>query len=293
MRTKSVVLFLIVVAITQTLLITNCLSKEKPVIHFGIGLRYHPIVVYERFQPMMDYLTQNTPYKFELKISRDYKEALKFLAEGITDVSAIGDGGLIKAMLLYGAVPIVKPLNDEGRPFYRCYFIVPVNSPLHSLKDLKGKKVAFGSHHSTSGNLIPRSMLLKSGIRIEDLGSLKNLRNHSTVTTAVLKGEFDAGAVRDTVAKRYDNHGLRVLAYSDEIPSIPLVARKDAPKELIKAITDALVKLDPRNSAHQKIMENWDTEYKYGFVPATAADYRELIRRFKATPNGCSTGCHR
>lgn len=271
----------------------SCLAAGKPVVHFGIGMRYHPIIMYERFQPMMDYLTQHTPYKFELKISRDYAEGIRFLVEGTTGVSAMGDGGLIEAMLLHGAVPILKPLNEEGKPLYRCYFIVPANSPIRSLRDLKGKKVAFGSNHSTTGNLIPRYMLEKNGIKIEELGSLTNLRNHSTVVKAVLKGEYDAGAIKDVVAEPYLNHGLRILASSAALPSIPLVVRKDAPTELVKAVVDALTRLDRKNPEHRKIMDNWGLEFKNGFVPAKAADYRDLTRMFKAIPYGCGTGCHR
>ena len=175
-------------------------SAEKPVVYFGVGMRYRPSVVYERFQPMMDYLTQNTPYKFELKISRDHEETIRFLEEGKTQVSSLEDGGLMKAMLRYGAVPLVKPLNEVGRPFYHCYFIVPATSPLHSLSDLKGKKVAFGSRHSITGNLIPRKMLWKSGIKVKELGSYANLDNQDAVLRGVLKGEYDAGAIKSTVA---------------------------------------------------------------------------------------------
>lgn len=271
----------------------TCFSAGKPVVHFGIGMRYHPIIMYERFQPLMDYLTQHTPYRFELKISRDYEEAIRFLVEGKTNVSAIGDGGLLEAMLLHGAVPILKPLNEEGKPLYRCLFIVPANSPLRSLDDLKGKNIAFGSNHSTTGNLIPRYMLSKSRIRIEELGSLTNLGNHSAVTRAVLKGEFDAGAVKDVVAQNYMHHGLRVLASSAALPSIPLVVGKDAPREFTRAVVNALVRLDRRNPEHRRIMDNWGLEFKNGFVPATPADYRDLVRMFKAIPNGCGTSCHR
>ncbi|MCM2357215.1 MAG: phosphate/phosphite/phosphonate ABC transporter substrate-binding protein [Geobacteraceae bacterium] len=270
----------------------TCFSAEKPVVHFGIGLRYHPMIMYERFQPIMDYLTQHTPYKFELKISRDYEEAVKFLVEGTTDVSAIGDGGLMEAMLMHGAVPILKPLNEGGLPLYRCYIIVPANSPIRTLRDLKGKKVAFGNKHSTTGNLIPRYMLDKNGIRIAELGSLTNLGNHSAVAMAVLKGEYDAGAIKDVVTEPYLNHGLRILASSAALPSVPLIVRKGAPPEMIKAITNALTRLDRKNPEHRKIMDSWGLEFKNGFVPAKAADYRELARMFKAIPYGCGTGCH-
>lgn len=293
MRIKILLLLAVLLLPTIFLPYESCFSAEKPVVYFGIGLRYHPIVMYERFQPMMDYLTRNTPYRFELKISRDYMETINFLEEGKTQVSSIGDGGLMKAMLLHGAVPIVKPLNADGKPYYRCYFVVPAGSPLRSLQDLKGKKVAFGSRHSTTGNLIPRDMLRKSGVKLDELGSLTNLRNHSTVVRSVLKGEYDAGAVKSTVADRYKNHGLRVLASSGEIQSIPLVVGKDAPRELVQAITAALTKLNPNNPAHRKIMANWDLEYKYGFVPAKAADYRDVVRMFKSIPLGCGNGCHK
>ena len=268
-------------------------SAEKPVVYFGVGMRYRPSVVYERFQPMMDYLTQNTPYRFELKISRDHAETIRFLKEGKTQVSAIEDGGLMEAMLKYGAVPILKPLNAEGRPSYRCYFIVPAASPLHSLSELKGKKVAFGSRHSTTGNLIPRKMLWNSGIKVGTLGSYANLDNQDAVMRGVLKGEYDAGAIKSTVAWPYKEHGVRVLATSEDLPSVPLIVGKDAPKELVRAITGALVKLNRRNPEYRQAMENWDVEYKYGFVPATAADYRAVARMFKAIPYGCGTGCHK
>jgi phosphonate transport system substrate-binding protein len=270
----------------------SAFSAGKPVVHFGIGMRYHPIVIYERFQPVMDYLTQNTPYKFELKISRDYDEAIKFLVEGATDIAAIGDGGLMEAMLLHGAVPILKPLNEEGLPLYRSYFIVPANSPIRSLRDLKGKKIAFGNKHSTTGNLIPRYMLWKNGVMVEEFASMTNLRNHSAVARAVLKGEYDAGAIKDVVAKNYMNHGLRVIASSAALPSIPLLVGKNTPRELTRAVVNALVKLDRRNPEHRKIMDNWGREFKYGFVPAKAADYRDLTRMFKAIPYGCGAGCH-
>lgn len=271
----------------------SCFPAGKPVVYFGASLRFHPIIMYERYQPMMDYLTRNTPYQFELRISSDYKESISFLTEGKTDVSSIGDGGLMMAMVRYGAVPVVKPLNEEGRPCYRCYFVVPANSPIRSLADLKGKKLALGYRHSTTGNLIPRRMLSKNGIKIEDLASVTNLRHHGAVARGVIKGEYDAGAIKEPTFKRYKMYGLRVIATSEEIPSIPLIVRKDAPRELVKAITDALVKLDRNNPEHQKIMKNWDLEYQNGFVPATAADYRDLTRMFKSIPYGCGTGCHK
>lgn len=269
-----------------------CAAPGKPVVNFGVSLRFHPITMYERYQPMMDYLTQSTPYRFELKISRDYRELTEFLQEGKADVASIGDGGLMKAMLLAGALPVVKPLNVEGKPYYRSCLVVPNNSSIRSLADLKGKKLALGYHHSTTGNLIPRSLLQEHGIH-RVLGSLTNLQHHGQVARAVLKGEYDAGFVKGVTAFRYSQKGLRVVYCSEELPSIPLLMRRDAPPELAAALTAALVRLDRRKPEHRKIMETWDLEYQQGFVPAKRADYNSLIAMFRTRPLGCGNGCHK
>lgn len=105
-------------------------TADKPIIRFGVIPRYNPLVMYKRYQPIMDYLTAETPYRFELKISRDYSEAVRFLQEGITPISSLGDVTFTEASTLYGAIPILKPLNREGSPYYRSAIIVSQNSPL-------------------------------------------------------------------------------------------------------------------------------------------------------------------
>lgn len=267
-------------------------SADKPVVQFGVNLRYNPRTLYNRYQPLMDYLTQNTPYRFELKVSRNYQEALKDLKEGRTQISSLGDGAFVEAILLYGAIPFVKPLNRDGKPFYRCAIIVPRNSAINSAGELKGKRFAFGSYHSITGNLVPRHLLQRAGTGFRDLGSDTTLRNHDAVTKAILKGQYDAGAVKDMFAVKFQKYGLRVLAYSPPIPSVPLVAGRNAPKGLTEAVTAALLKLDPRNPAHEKMMADWDDEFKHGFATAAVSDYREILRMFKSIPYGCGTRCH-
>jgi phosphonate transport system substrate-binding protein len=283
-----------VICSTLLLVLTSpVFGVEKPLVRFGVIPRYNPVVMYKRYQPIMDYLTQNTPYRFELKISRDYPEAVRFLKEGVTPISSLGDVTFIEASTLYGAIPILKPLNQDGSPFYRSAIIVSRNSPLTSLRELKGKSMVFGSPHSTSGNLIPRYMLWNNGIRLQELASFTNLKHHDAVAKAILKGQFDAGAVKDVIANKYMSHGLRVLAYSDPLPSVPFVVRKEASPGFIKAVKQALLKLDRNNPDHKKIMATWDDEFKYGFAEASSDDYRMIFGMIRDIPSGCGYGCHR
>lgn len=268
-------------------------AVDKPIIRFGVIPRYNPLVMYKRYQPIMDYLTAETPYRFELKISRDYPEAVRFLQQGVTQISSLGDVTFAEASLRYQAIPILKPLNADGRPFYRSAIIVRGDSPLRSITELRGKSVAFGSLHSTSGNLIPRYLLWDNGVRMQDLKSFTNLQHHDAVAKAILKGQYDAGAVKDVVAEKYKPHGLRILAWSGPIPAVPLVVRRDTSSEVVKAITQALLKLDRNNPRHREIMKNWDDEFCNGFAPAQQSDYTTIFRMIRDIPRGCGIGCHR
>ena len=268
-------------------------TPDKPIIRFGVIPRYNPLVMYKRYQPILDYLTAETPYRFELKISRDYPEAVRFLQQGTTQISSLGDVTFAEANLRYQAVPILKPLNSEGKPFYRSAIIVRADSPLSSVTELRGKKMAFGSLHSTSGNLIPRYLLWDNGVRMQELKSFSNLQHHDAVAKAVLKGQFDAGAVKDVVAEKYKSHGLRILAWSNPIPAVPFVVRRDTSPLVVKAITQALLKLDRNNPRHREIMKTWDDEFNNGFVPAQQSDYAMIFRMISDIPRGCGIGCHR
>jgi phosphonate transport system substrate-binding protein len=248
--------------------------------------------MYQNFQPLMDYLTETTPYRFELKLSRNYQEGLRALADGTTQISILGDVAFVEAWLLYGAMPILRPLNNEGKPFIRSAIIIPTNSPLRSIGELKGKRIAFASIHSTTGNLYPRYLLNLNGVRHNEPGRFVSLESQDAVAKAVLRGEFDAGAVNEQVARKYENQGLRVLVYSGPIPPGPIVVRKGTPKELVHAVSEALLKLDPSRPADADIMRTWEESLKHGFTKARVSDYRQIYQMFKSIPSGCGRGCH-
>ncbi len=267
-------------------------AAEKPLIHFGVIPRYNPMIMYQNYQPIMDYLTQNTPYRFELKLARDYPEVVEHLRTGVTQVASLGDVTFAAASQGFGAKPILRPRNQSGQPDYFSLIIVRKESPLTEVAHLKGKNFAFGNVHSTSGNLIPRIYLFEHGVNLDDLGRYENLPTHTDVARAVLKGQFDAGAVKDVVAYRYQESGLRILARSAPIPAVPIVVRRDAPQALIDALTGALLAIDPENPQQQKMLAEWDPEFRHGFVPASTEDYQPILQMLENITGGCGKSCH-
>jgi phosphonate transport system substrate-binding protein len=214
------------------------------------------------------------------------------LADGVADVASFGAVTYLEAHKKFGAIPIMRPLNRDGYPYYHSITIVRKDSPIKELKDLKGKSFAFASIKSTSGNLFPRYYLAKHGIHLQDLKSFVNLKHHDSVAKAVLKGEVDAGAVKDVIAYKYQKMGLRFIFQSGPIPSVPISVRKDAPKELVDSIKKALLKIDTQDPATRKMLQTWDPEFRYGFVEASDADYEGVRKMFNAIPKKCGNGCH-
>lgn len=257
-------------------------AEPAETVYFSAITLYHPIVMYQKYQPLMDYLSKNTPYKFELKLSQDYSDIINFLKTNKVQVALLGGVTYLIAKRELNLFPILKPMGADGRPYYRCVFITrEANRDINSLSDIKGKSLAFASKLSTSGYIAPLYHLYsKAGIGLRDLARYENFRYHDSVAREVLRGNFEAGAVIDSVANRFKNRGLRIIDVSSPIPGLPIVVRADASPKLIEAIKKAVLSLDYNNPEHRKMMEQWDEEFRYGFVEATDSDYdiiREMI----------------
>lgn len=266
-------------------------DDHRPTLYFGAISRYNPVLMYRKYQPIMDYLSAETPYRFELKLGKTYEDAVHFLREGKVDICSLGGLTYLEAHAEFGALPLVRPLNREGEPHYHSLFIVRQDSPLQTLVDLRGHSLALASPHSTSGNLIPRNELARAGLRMENLSHFENLPHHDMVAKAVLEGRFDAGALKDIVGREFETKGLRFLHESDPIPSVPLVARGDLPDSVKTSIVEALLRLDARKPQNQAQLVTWDEEFRYGFTRATAADY-EPLRQLEGAPKTCAKTCH-
>jgi len=267
-------------------------SKDKKTIYFGVIPRDNPRIMYEKYQPLLDYLASKTSYTFELVLKKNYEDTVNALGSSEADIALLGPLTYLEAHARYGAISILKPKGPDGSNGYKSVIIKRKDSPVQKLPDLRGKSFAFASAKSTSGNLIPRYLLANSGIHLSDLGSYANFDFHDSVVKAILKGQYDAGAVRDSTAKKYMKLGIDIIAESGVIPPGPLVAGAGTPYGVIESIKQALLALNPQDSNSQKILKRLDEDYRNGFVEATDKDYADIRSKINAVPQTCGRGCH-
>lgn len=259
--------------------------------YFGILPRDNPRISYERYQPLIDYLTTQTGEKFELKLERDYKRVVNSLGSGKTSFALLGPLTYLDALQRYNASPIAKSLTHENLAYYRGVIVTSAKKKIQQLSQLSGKTFAFGAVWSTSGNLIPRYMLAWSGIHLNQLQEYENFNYHETIARKVISGQFDAGAIRESVAKLYLDYGLTILSTSGPIPTGPVVVSPKTPYSLVKKIQLALLSMNSTQEGLD-ILKKLDPDLQGGFAAASDADYFEIRKMINQVSTTCGKGCH-
>jgi phosphonate transport system substrate-binding protein len=266
-------------------------KKEKHTIYFGLLPEDNPRILYEEYKPLMDYLSEKTGYHFKLVLKKGYRDTVKGFENGTIDMALLGPLTYLEAHTMYDVKCILRPkgMNKDGT--YRSVIIVRKDSPITVLSELKGTTFAFADYKSTAGNLIPRIMLAKAGIHLMDLKSYTNFDYYYSVLRAVLSGQFEAGAMKDTIAYRYLRGGIKIIAESEPIPTGCIVVSSHISPDVAEKIKSALLALNNYNLSNEKFLRKLD-ELKNGFIITSDKDYQGIKKEFNDIPQTCGMGCH-
>lgn len=203
------------------------------------------------------------------------------LVRGDAAAAFLGTYIYIRAREQNGLRAILKPLNENGEPLSRSVLITRTGSPIASVKDLAGKRLALPSQDSFSGNWLPLAEFPRAGLTRGQLPVIRHFSHHHSVVYQVLRGAYDAGVVKERVAKEFANRDIRIILSSSPIPGSPLVVSKDCDTSIVRSIRTALLAIDVSKPADREMVRQWDQEFRYGFATATEQDFdgiRDLLR---------------
>jgi phosphonate transport system substrate-binding protein len=248
----------------------------RTVVRIGVVSRFAPTMIYQGYQPIMDYLTASGPYRFELKIGASYRQTVQDLVEGKVAAAFLGTFIYVEAHDRYGVVPILKPLNDQMQPTFQAVLVARADSPIRSISALKGKAVALPSPESFSGNWLTTVALGRNGLTLKDLRNVRYFEHHHTVVFQVLRGTFDAGVVKDRVAAEYLDRGIKEVARSEPMPGSPIVVAQTGDPGITAFLSATLLAVDTRRPEHAEMLRDWDQEFRHGFVRAHDEDYGQV-----------------
>jgi phosphate/phosphite/phosphonate ABC transporter binding protein len=249
-------------------------DKTRGVIKLGIVPIEAPADMFRKFSALSEHLSRELGKKVEIRVAPDYETAVSNLVQGAVHMSYMTPSTYIEAKHTPGVDVLGIALRD-GKPYHHSVIIANESSGIETLADVKGKSFAFGSEHSTSSHLVPRAMLLDEGVNLADLSYFNYLGHHDAVVKAVLKGEFDAGAVTESVANKFTNRGVKFIKISDDIPEFNFCAGPRMDEDDRNAVKAAFFKLSGNTKEGAAILSDIDKSYT-GFQEASDADFEGI-----------------
>jgi len=258
------------------------ISGEKPeVLRMGLIPADDAEEMLRSYEPVKKYLSEELGIPVEIYATSDYTAAIEAMRSKHIDMAWFGPFSYIIAANVADAEAIVNGVKEEtGSASYKSIIITNVNSGIKSLEDLNGKSFAFVDPASTSGNLIPRKMLIENRIDPDnDFSTTFFAGTHNAVEYAVANGKVDAGADSDNSYNRMVKAGeidpeVNIIIYESEpIPGSPIVVRGDLPEDFKTAIQEALVSMD-QQAIHE--VNGWGGIASYQTV--SDSDY-DVIRK--------------
>ncbi|MCP4292262.1 MAG: PhnD/SsuA/transferrin family substrate-binding protein [bacterium] len=246
---------------------TTINQRDENTIRVGVISRFAPNVIYRLYQPIMDYLNSHSENHYELSLSKSYQDASAQLQQNKVEASFLGAWMCSNLDENSDLVPVAMPVNAQGKSQFHAVLVVPENSTINSLSDLKNQRVAVPSTQAYSGNWLQQRGLATVGLSVSDLDTIQHFKHHETVIWQVLRGNFAAGVVKESLALRNRDRGLRTVHVSHAFPGPPLVIKGNDPQPEILEMIELLLALDRTKKEDQALMHHWTPEFSYGFVP--------------------------
>ena len=222
----------------------------------------------------------------------DYTAIIEALRTGKADMAYMGALAVAMGAERAGVTPIVMkaPNGDKAQAVYHSVFITQKNnSEINSIKDFKGKTIAFVDPDSTSGNLVPTSEIMKAfpdlhltNEKIHTNGeffeAVSFSGKHQAGLQAVIKGDVDIVPISDQImASEFkngnaDENAVKVVHSSDAIPAEAMVVSKTVNEDLKKTLTKFLVEYNNKDY-FDKVIKKADAR----FVECSMEDYQPIV----------------
>jgi len=190
---------------------------------------YTPVedpAVYENiFKPFTDYLAKCTAKRVVFYQVQSNAAEIEAMRSGRLHVGGFSTGPTNFAVNLAGAIPFAVKGDAREWQGYQLWLIVKKDSPLQTITDLKGKKVAHVQPSSNSGNLAPRALFPALGLVPDKDYKVLYSGKHDNSVMGVNSGDYDAAPVASDVFKRMAVRGqvkeddFRVIWKSQTFPT--------------------------------------------------------------------------
>jgi phosphonate transport system substrate-binding protein len=249
-----------------------------------------------------DFLTERMGREVELVFPTSYAGVVESLRFGHADAAFMSAWPSRLAWKHAGADiglaeirEVVIGQDKKEEPFYFSYWVVPPDSAVTKLEDLRGKRVAFPSQLSTSGYVAPLARLVDLGLVAKPaagkeadpktfFGEVTFAGGYSQGWTALKAGQVDATIIAGDVAESLYREvlaGTKVIEQQGPVPSHAVAFSKDLDAATKQKLKDSLIELG--KPEHRTLMRKFISGIFVGFRPTTAEEHLGPLAKFLDT----------
>lgn len=228
-------LFLVVLAIAPI----KSQAEQGKIYHFAIVPQQAATKLAHLWVPVMQYLEQETAYRFKFVTARNIPAFEQGLGRGDYDFSYMNPYHYVRyhKQAGYQAFARVRDKQIHG------IIVTHKEAPYQSLEDLANKRLAFPSPLAFAASMLPRAELKQRGIPFAPV----YVSSHDSVYLNVAARNFIAGG---GVMRTFNNidakvrDQLRILYKTPGYTPHAFAARADIPGEVIIAVQKALQSME-------------------------------------------------
>jgi phosphonate transport system substrate-binding protein len=175
------------------------------------------------------------------------EEQLAAMRKGELHIAGLNTGLVPAAVQQSGFVPLCTFGHDDGSYGYTMQVIVPADSPIKKLTDLKGHKIIFTRPDSNSGCKALLMTLKNQGLQPDRDYEWGFSTDHEKSIEGVVSKQYEAAPVASDILKRMEEEGkvdekaIRAVYESDRFPPATIGYVYNLTPELRTAIRETLV----------------------------------------------------
>lgn len=197
------------------------------------------------YRQLAEHIAIQTGHPTELVYRRSNSEVQALLSTNGADIAFFSTGTFLTYTGPVAVESLVVPARTNG-PFYQALIIVPGDSTVQTVADLKGKSFAFNDSLSFSGHLFPLQLLKQLHATPETFFRQTIFtHSHSSSLQAVAMHRIDGAAI-DSIAFDHARknspeiaNAVKVIHSSPLVGTGPVVIRTaidDAKKDLLRTV---------------------------------------------------------
>ncbi len=232
----------------------------------------------------MEYLSKKLEARVKLVVLEDYNSIIEKMESGDLEGGIHGSFSAYIVQKKLNARPVARP-EKNGISIYRGLIFARRDSGIEKIADLQGKSFVDTDRKTSAGGLYPLYVFLKEGY---DPGTLFSrvtyAGRHDLAVLAVLNGDSDAGAAKDTTYfdmarnnPRIDAEMVIITTSTAQFPEKSLIVRKDVDPSLIGKLKRVLLDMD-ENSEGRKILEKLGTDRYIESPTSDWTDVEEMVQ---------------